>query len=125
MVFIACWLPRHIYLLWYHFASGTFDMYWHVIKIVGFCLSYTNSCVNPFALYLLSRQFRQHYDRILLSRCGCRKRKLVTHSCTSGAVDLRLRPVGEAAYQRRNKKQSADCKLTQFTSATGITTRIS
>ena len=71
IVFMACWLPRHIYLLWFHYDPGTFNMFWHVFKIMGFCLSFINSCVNPLALYFLSRQFRRYYDRYLC--CCCRR----------------------------------------------------
>ena len=67
-VFVACWLPRQVYILWYHYDTGQFNMFWHIFKIAALCLSYTNSCLNPFALYLLSRQFRDHYDRLLFSR---------------------------------------------------------
>ncbi|KAI0228157.1 Neuropeptide CCHamide-1 receptor, partial [Lamellibrachia satsuma] len=71
-VFVVCWLPRHIYVLWFHFAPGEYNMFWHVFKIVGFCLSFTNSCVNPLALYFLSNQFRRHYNNVLF--CCCRSR---------------------------------------------------
>ena len=67
-VFVACWLHRQVYILWYHYDTGQFNMFWHIFKIAALCLSYTNSCLNPFALYLLSRQFRDHYDRLLFSR---------------------------------------------------------
>lgn len=69
-VFMACWLPRYVYLLWFHFDSGTYNLFWHVFKIVGFCLCFINSCVNPLALYFLSHQFRRYYNRYLF--CWCR-----------------------------------------------------
>lgn len=69
VVFVSCWLPRHVYVIWYHFDSGSYNMFWHVFKICGFCLSFINSCVNPFALYLLSKQFRRYYDRYLFCCC--------------------------------------------------------
>ena len=52
-------------------------MFWHVFKIIGFCLCFINSCVNPLALYFLSKQFRHYYNRYLFCCCcaGARSRK--------------------------------------------------
>lgn len=71
VVFVVCWLPRHVWYFWYHFDPAQYDMFWHVFKIVAYCLSFINSCVNPLALYFLSRQFRRYYDRYLF--CCCRR----------------------------------------------------
>jgi gastrin-releasing peptide receptor len=68
-IFIVCWLPRHIYMLWFHCPSyGYYNMFWHIWKIGSFCLSFANSCINPVALYFLSAQFRMHFRRFF--RCG-------------------------------------------------------
>lgn len=74
-IFILCWLPRHIYLLWYYFDDANYNEFWHYFKILGFCLTYINSCINPFALYFLSSQFRKYYNRYLFC---CFKRVLYT-----------------------------------------------
>jgi len=71
VVFVVCWLPRHIWYFWFNFDPAEYNMFWHVFKITAFCLSFINSCVNPLALYFLSRQFRRYYDRYLF--CGCRR----------------------------------------------------
>ena len=71
VVFVVCWLPRHVFYFWYNFDPAEYNMFWHVFKIVAYCLSYVNSCVNPLALYFLSRQFRRYYDRYLF--CCCRR----------------------------------------------------
>ena len=70
MIFVLCWLPRYIYLFWYHFDPGNYNMFWHVFKITGFCFSFINSCVNPIALYFLSKQFRGYYNRTLFCLCS-------------------------------------------------------
>ena len=72
LVFIICWLPRHVFLVWYHLLPGKYNMFWHVFKILSFCLCYVNSCVNPLALYFLSKKFQAYYDRYLFC---CRPRK--------------------------------------------------
>ena len=68
LVFGLCWLPRHVYILWFHFDPGFYNIFWHVLKIFGFCLSFINSCVNPMALYFLSKQFRKYYNRYLFCK---------------------------------------------------------
>lgn len=69
ILFVICWLPRHIYLLCYYFYDGEFNQFWHIFKVTSFCLAFINSCVNPFALYFLSNQFRKYYNRYLFCCC--------------------------------------------------------
>lgn len=64
-VFAICWLPRHIFLFWYVFDPSQFNMFWHVFKIMSFCLCFINSCMNPLALYFLSRQFRGYFHQYI------------------------------------------------------------
>ena len=73
LIFIICWLPRHIFILWYNYSPEEYNMFWHVFKITSFCLTYIYSCVNPYALYFLSSQFRKYYNRYLF--CCCPKYK--------------------------------------------------
>ncbi|XP_011704113.1 PREDICTED: gastrin-releasing peptide receptor-like [Wasmannia auropunctata] len=71
IVFVICFLPYHIFMLWFHFtptAQYDYNYTWHYFRIVGFCLSFSNSCVNPIALYLISRTFREKFNRYL---CCC------------------------------------------------------
>jgi len=77
VVFVVCWLPRHVWYFWYNFDPAEYNMFWHVFKIVAYCLSFVNSCVNPLALYFLSRQFRRYYDRYLF--CCCRRSQAAEH----------------------------------------------
>lgn len=69
VVFIICWLPRHVYLLWFHYDPGDYNLFWHIFKIIGFCLCFINSCINPLALYFLSQQFRRCFNRYLFCCC--------------------------------------------------------
>lgn len=86
IIFIICWLPRHIYLMWVQFDDGQFNDFWHVFKIGGFCLTFINSCVNPFALYFLSGQFRKYYNRYLF--CCCRRVRYTSLEPTSTMHNL-------------------------------------
>ncbi|XP_045476918.1 neuropeptide CCHamide-2 receptor-like isoform X2 [Harmonia axyridis] len=70
-LFFVCFLPNHVFMLWFHLypkAEEEYDDWWHALRIVGFCLSFLNSCVNPVALYCVSGVFRAHFNRYLF--CG-------------------------------------------------------
>lgn len=86
VIFIVCWLPRHIYHMWYHFDPATYNDFWHIFKVTGFCLQFINSCVNPFALYFLSGQFRKYYNRYLF--CCCRRVRYSSLESTSAMHSL-------------------------------------
>lgn len=73
VLFVICWLPRHIFVLWYAFDTEGFTFFWFIFKTISICLTYAYSCVNPYALYFLSSQFRKHYNRYLF-RCCIRSR---------------------------------------------------
>ncbi|XP_063244269.1 neuropeptide CCHamide-1 receptor-like [Bacillus rossius redtenbacheri] len=72
-IFIACFLPYHTFSLWFHFSPTSeqdYDDYWHAFRIIGFCLSFINSCINPVTLYCVSGTFRKHFNRYLFCCCG-------------------------------------------------------
>lgn len=63
-------------MLWYYFypnASDHYNTFWHIWRIIGFVLSFLNSCLNPIVLCCISGVFRSHFKRYILS---CFKRKL-------------------------------------------------
>ncbi|CAG4991373.1 unnamed protein product [Colias eurytheme] len=71
LVFAACFLPTHVFMLWFYYcptAQYDFNAWWAALRIVGFCLSFLNSCVNPIALYCTSGIFRKHFNRYLFCR---------------------------------------------------------
>ncbi|OCT66077.1 phe13-bombesin receptor isoform X2 [Xenopus laevis] len=65
-LFAFCWLPNHILYLYrsftYHSAVNS-SMLHLSATIFARILAFSNSCVNPFALYWLSRSFRQHFKK--------------------------------------------------------------
>lgn len=70
VVFIVCWLPRHVYLMCYHYLHDFhYDLFWHVFKLLGFCLMFIYSSINPLALYLLNEEFRRYYHHYLFGCC--------------------------------------------------------
>ncbi|XP_069985565.1 neuropeptide CCHamide-1 receptor-like [Penaeus vannamei] len=72
LIFAVCFLPTHVFLLWFYFdplASVKYNEFWHSMRIVGFCLGFINSCINPIALYCISGTFRKQYNRYLFCCC--------------------------------------------------------
>ncbi|TGZ53180.1 Neuromedin-B receptor [Temnothorax longispinosus] len=66
IVFAVCFLPQHVFMLWFYIhptALEDYNAFWHYFRILGFCLAYTNSCINPIALYFVSGTFRKYFDR--------------------------------------------------------------
>ncbi|XP_015787642.1 neuropeptide CCHamide-1 receptor [Tetranychus urticae] len=61
VAFAICFFPNHVYLLWFYWnpdGTNSNQAFWHVWRIVGYILSFTNSCLNPIILYLTSQRFR-------------------------------------------------------------------
>ncbi|KAG8231759.1 hypothetical protein J437_LFUL017763 [Ladona fulva] len=73
IIFAVCFLPQHIFMLWFYnhpTATEDYNGFWHALRIVGFCLGFINSCINPIALYLVSGAFRMHFKRYLFCCCS-------------------------------------------------------
>ncbi|XP_012510998.1 PREDICTED: neuromedin-B receptor [Propithecus coquereli] len=74
LVFVACfffcWFPNHILYMYRSFNYKEIDpsLGHMIVTLVARVLSFCNSCVNPFALYLLSESFRRHFNSQLC--CG-------------------------------------------------------
>lgn len=68
IAFIICFLPIRIHMLWFYYDDNyetNYTMFWHVSKMFGFCLQFLNSCVNPIALYFVSKAFRKYFNYYL------------------------------------------------------------
>ncbi|XP_003465699.1 neuromedin-B receptor [Cavia porcellus] len=68
--FIFCWFPNHILYMYrsFHYKEIDPSLGHMIVTLVARVLSFCNSCVNPFALYLLSESFRKHFNSQLC--CG-------------------------------------------------------
>lgn len=78
IIFAVCFLPINVFTLWWHLdplSEDHYDITWHSIRIVGFCLSFVNSCINPIALYCVSGTFRKYYNRHVFCWCAGRGRR--------------------------------------------------
>ncbi|XP_050309034.1 neuropeptide CCHamide-2 receptor-like [Anthonomus grandis grandis] len=70
-LFFICFLPQQIFLLWFFLnpkSEEEYNEWWHALKMIGFCLSFLNSCVNPVALYCISGVFRAYFNRYLFCK---------------------------------------------------------
>lgn len=68
VIFAVCFFPNHVFFLWFYFNSSAhqdYDDFWHACRIIGFCLCFINSCINPIALYCVSGVFRKYYNQYL------------------------------------------------------------
>ncbi|XP_051510933.1 neuromedin-B receptor-like [Myxocyprinus asiaticus] len=72
-LFALCWFPNHVLYMYRSFNYRQIDssLSHLIITLVARVLSFSSSCVNPFALYLLSESFRRHFNNQLM----CRQRK--------------------------------------------------
>lgn len=70
IVFAVCFFPQHVFMLWFYIyptAQTDYNAFWHYFRILSFCLAFTNSCINPIALYCVSNTFRRYFDRYACS----------------------------------------------------------
>ncbi|XP_020642420.2 gastrin-releasing peptide receptor [Pogona vitticeps] len=81
-IFAFCWLPNHIIYLYrsYHYSEVDTSLLHFITTLCARILAFANSCINPFALYLLSRSFRKQFNHQL--RC-CKAPNLIRSQSTS------------------------------------------
>lgn len=67
-LFALCWLPSHVIYLYrsFHYDQVDTSLGHFIASVCARILAFTNSCVNPFALYLMSKTFRRHFRQQLL-----------------------------------------------------------
>ncbi|KAK7912945.1 hypothetical protein WMY93_013156 [Mugilogobius chulae] len=71
-LFALCWLPSHVIYLYrsYHYSQVDTSLVHFVCSVAARILAFTNSCLNPFALYLLSDSFQKQFNQQLCCLCG-------------------------------------------------------
>ena len=65
LIFFICFLPYHTFMIWFHFFASTmkdYNKYWHIFRIIGFCMTFINSCINPLVLYFAITTFRERWE---------------------------------------------------------------
>ncbi|XP_058479058.1 gastrin-releasing peptide receptor-like [Solea solea] len=66
-LFAVCWLPSHVIYLYrsYNYDQADTSLAHFIASVCARILAFTNSCVNPFALYLMSKSFSKHFNKQL------------------------------------------------------------
>lgn len=68
IIFLVCFFPHHLFMIWFYYhphSQSLYNDFWHVLRIVAFCLTFLNSTLNPLTLYLTSEQFKKLFNRYL------------------------------------------------------------
>ncbi|XP_007946993.2 neuromedin-B receptor [Orycteropus afer afer] len=88
--FVFCWFPNHILYMYRSFNYKEIDpsLGHMIVTLVARVLSFCNSCVNPFALYLLSESFRRHFNSQLC--CGRKSYGGRSTSCLLSSSAVRM-----------------------------------
>lgn len=90
-LFAVCWLPTHVLYLYRSFNYDKIDssLGHMVITLIARVLSFSNSCVNPFALYFLSENFRRRFNGQLCCRGVMpRQQRSMSYLNSSSAVQM-------------------------------------
>ncbi|KAM4693159.1 neuromedin-B receptor [Discoglossus pictus] len=88
--FALCWFPNHVLYMYRSFNYNEIDpsLGHMIITLVARILSFSNSCVNPFALYLLSESFRRHFNSQLCCRRKQRRQRSTSYMLNSSAIRM-------------------------------------
>ncbi|XP_046409409.1 neuropeptide CCHamide-1 receptor isoform X1 [Neodiprion virginianus] len=104
VVFAICFFPQHVFMLWFYIhptSQQDYNAFWHAFRILGFCLSFMNSCINPIALYFVSGTFRKYFNRYLLCCCvSAERRSSVSSSRRRGQSMSNPRCPGSTSSRR-------------------------
>ncbi|XP_012329868.2 neuromedin-B receptor isoform X1 [Aotus nancymaae] len=88
--FVFCWFPNHILYMYRSFNYNEIDpsLGHMIVTLVARVLSFCNSCVNPFALYLLSESFRRHFNSQLCCGRKSYQERATSYLLSSSAVRM-------------------------------------
>uniref|UniRef100_A0A8C6TUL9 Neuromedin B receptor n=1 Tax=Neogobius melanostomus TaxID=47308 RepID=A0A8C6TUL9_9GOBI len=96
-LFALCWFPNHVLYMYrsFHYHQTDLSLAHLVITLLARVLSFSSSCVNPFALYLLSESFRRHFNSQL--KCGRGSRPERQPSYLHSTSHIRLTSIKKTA----------------------------
>ncbi|XP_046675192.1 neuropeptide CCHamide-1 receptor-like [Homalodisca vitripennis] len=126
IIFFVCFFPNHVFFLWFYFSpdpEADYNAFWHHLRIVGFCLAFFNSCINPIALYCVSGTFRKHFDSYLCCWKDSARKTRSSHRKRVGTRkwDSTSAPLHLQSTLRRAERTTAtgECTVTTFTNGAG------
>ncbi|KAF0026574.1 hypothetical protein F2P81_021311 [Scophthalmus maximus] len=109
-LFALCWLPSHVIYLYrsYHYDQVDTSLGHFLASVCARILAFANSCVNPFALYLMSKSFSKHFNKQLcctspgrLNSQNSVKNRRVKSAQTSSLRSVQRRPLRVAFENRK------------------------
>lgn len=65
--FAICWLPLHIFHLWFMIVPPTISKLFIYLRCFSLCLAFSNSAMNPIVYAFVGRKFREQF----LYACPC------------------------------------------------------
>ncbi|KAM8832728.1 neuromedin-B receptor [Spinachia spinachia] len=89
-LFALCWFPNHVLYMYrsFHYRQMDLSLAHLLITLVSRVLSFSSSCVNPFALYLLSESFRRHFNSQLRCAQGSRPERHASYMHSTSHIRL-------------------------------------
>uniref|UniRef100_A0A671T861 Gastrin-releasing peptide receptor n=1 Tax=Sinocyclocheilus anshuiensis TaxID=1608454 RepID=A0A671T861_9TELE len=101
-LFAICWLPNHVIYLYrsYHYTEVDTSMAHFISSVCARILAFTNSCVNPFALYLLCKSFRKQFNKQLCCCCP----SILMHSQSARRNNTRLSSIKNTQNHSMKRK---------------------
>ena len=74
VIFGISWLPIHVVHLRNDLTSQGFSNAFYILKIIGHCMSYANSAINPVIYSFMSQNFKKCFKQAFSFR-SCRKNR--------------------------------------------------
>ncbi|KAG8337328.1 neuropeptide CCHamide-2 receptor-like [Homalodisca vitripennis] len=106
IIFIICFFPLRIFMLWVYYNEdwqNDYNYFWHYFRIIGFCLAFFNSCVNPIAFYFISKAFRKYFNYYLVC-CPYETLEESTIAATNSSISRRQNSVMMTSLKDSHEK---------------------
>ncbi|ESO09015.1 hypothetical protein HELRODRAFT_133157, partial [Helobdella robusta] len=68
LCFVICWTPRHIFIFTTNYLNVAYESR-KSFQLLAFLLSFVNSCINPPVLYMMSSDFKRHFNYYFSGAC--------------------------------------------------------
>ncbi|XP_056284851.1 neuromedin-B receptor-like [Pseudoliparis swirei] len=89
-LFAVCWFPNQVLYLYrsFHYQDPDLSLAHLVLGLLARVLSFSSSCANPYALYLLSHSFRRHFNSQLRCIQGPRLERQASYMQSTSHIRL-------------------------------------